>query len=349
MCVPRKPWPFGNEWHSICCGITGIMYAVELVEGKDEPTQRPKKYATLGKTVSLLLRLTESIWGTSRLVILDSGFCVLEGILALRERGVFASALIKKRRYWPKNVDGEAIIRHFSDKTVGDIDALLGCHKGRNFHIYGMKEPDYVMQLMSTYGTLERHGPERTRVISDTASGLNTRLKFCYPEVVYNHYQYRDAVDSHNAQRMYPIALEEVWKTSRWSNRVFQFLLAVTEVNTRLALKRIYNQNTGSQQEFRRSFAHALIFNHYYETEKGIKSPTRQKRRRYSQHSLVSLPPYKTFQGANIVKCKTKYIQLKCSSCPKRTRTYCQCCLGVPLCKECFTIHCMDVSTPSSF
>jgi len=39
MCIPRKPWPFGNEYHTICCGVSGILYAAELVEGKDEPRQ----------------------------------------------------------------------------------------------------------------------------------------------------------------------------------------------------------------------------------------------------------------------------------------------------------------------
>jgi hypothetical protein len=39
MCVPRKPWPFGNEYHSICCAVTGIMYFVELMEGKDTPRE----------------------------------------------------------------------------------------------------------------------------------------------------------------------------------------------------------------------------------------------------------------------------------------------------------------------
>jgi hypothetical protein len=27
----------GNEYHSICCGLSGIMYAIELVKGKDHP------------------------------------------------------------------------------------------------------------------------------------------------------------------------------------------------------------------------------------------------------------------------------------------------------------------------
>lgn len=37
---PRKPHPYGNEYHSICCGLSGIMYAIEIVEGKDKPRER---------------------------------------------------------------------------------------------------------------------------------------------------------------------------------------------------------------------------------------------------------------------------------------------------------------------
>lgn len=39
MFVPRKPHPMGNEYHSICCGESGIMFAIEMVEGKDRPPQ----------------------------------------------------------------------------------------------------------------------------------------------------------------------------------------------------------------------------------------------------------------------------------------------------------------------
>jgi Transposase IS4 len=41
MFVPRKHHPMGNEYHSICSGLSGIMYAIELVEGKDHPKEQP--------------------------------------------------------------------------------------------------------------------------------------------------------------------------------------------------------------------------------------------------------------------------------------------------------------------
>ena len=65
MCVPWKPWPLGNEYHTISCGRSGILYSLEIVEGKDEPKQAaPKEFSSLGKTVDLLLRLTRPIWGS---------------------------------------------------------------------------------------------------------------------------------------------------------------------------------------------------------------------------------------------------------------------------------------------
>ncbi len=65
MCVPRKPHPFGNEYHSIADGDQGraIMWRVELVEGKDWPKlsnvawASPCEYEVMGesKTATLML------------------------------------------------------------------------------------------------------------------------------------------------------------------------------------------------------------------------------------------------------------------------------------------------------
>lgn len=96
--VPRKPWPFGNEYHTIACGLSGILYQLELVEGKDRPRElgKPEHENKGGPTVGLLLRLTKILHGTGKIVVLDSGFCVLKAIVELRKVGCFAAALIKK-------------------------------------------------------------------------------------------------------------------------------------------------------------------------------------------------------------------------------------------------------------
>lgn len=147
MFVPHKPWPFGNEWHTICCCLCGVMFDLKLVEGKDElPGRGQKEFDEKGKTVvGFVLHLTKNIWNTGKLVILDSGFCALRGLLELCTRGVFALALIKKWRYRPKYIDGDAIKAHFEGAIPGTSESLKGSLQGQDFHVFAMKEPDYVM------------------------------------------------------------------------------------------------------------------------------------------------------------------------------------------------------------
>jgi hypothetical protein len=57
MFVPRMRKPFGNEYYSLCCGLSTIMWCIELVEGKDAPPDREADPASRGfsKTVGLML------------------------------------------------------------------------------------------------------------------------------------------------------------------------------------------------------------------------------------------------------------------------------------------------------
>ena len=110
MCVSRKPDPFGNERHTFFCALTSILWRAHIVEGKYRPTELgKKKWEDLGKTVGLMLRMCETIFSTGEYVVLDSGFFVSKGIIALLEVGVYAAAIIKKQKYWPKGVTGDAI------------------------------------------------------------------------------------------------------------------------------------------------------------------------------------------------------------------------------------------------
>ena len=47
MNVKRKPHPFGNEYHTIACCQSHIIFHVEMVEGKDRPTQGPNSQIKL--------------------------------------------------------------------------------------------------------------------------------------------------------------------------------------------------------------------------------------------------------------------------------------------------------------
>jgi len=47
-------------------------------------------------------------------------------------------------------VDNDGIASYFTTKEVGTVDAKAGTLFGVNFHIYSMKEPDYIMTEMTT-------------------------------------------------------------------------------------------------------------------------------------------------------------------------------------------------------
>ena len=84
-----------------------------------------------------------------------SGLCVTKGFVEIRKKGLFGAALIKKRRYCPININGDAINAHFALKEVGNFYAVKQVEDGVAYRVFCMKEPDYVMKLMTICGTLE--------------------------------------------------------------------------------------------------------------------------------------------------------------------------------------------------
>jgi Transposase IS4 len=212
MYVPRKPWPQGNEYHTACCGASGVLFQLELVEDKDHLTHVPVKFPDVGKVL-------DCCFGhKGHAVVLDSGFCVLEGIVRFRENGVFAASLIKQRKYWPKNIKGDNYITHFANKKVDDVDCLPGKLIDQDFYIFCMKEPDYNMLLMLTYGS-NKHIKRKTTIRNYKNSSGDMAIKsFNYPEVAYNHCHFRNSVGNHNNKRHQPICIEEIWTTKWWLN-----------------------------------------------------------------------------------------------------------------------------------
>ena len=83
------------------------------------------------------------------------------GSCGIGEEGCLCTCPDQKRRYWLKHVLGDNIIAHFTEKKVGKTDAMNGELDSIPFYLYGMKEPDYMMQIMVTYGTLEEKGLEK--------------------------------------------------------------------------------------------------------------------------------------------------------------------------------------------
>ena len=60
--------------------------------------------------------MTHALIGLGDVLILDSRFCVLAGVCALKERALYAAAQIKNWRYWPKKILGDFILNNIEDK-----------------------------------------------------------------------------------------------------------------------------------------------------------------------------------------------------------------------------------------
>jgi hypothetical protein len=134
-------------------------------------------------------------------------------------------------RYWPKWILGDAIKSHFAEKEVGAVDCWNGIMDDQPVTVFCFKEPDYVMSIMSTYGTVNEEGEKKKRIFND-AEGKEQVRTFFYTEAFHNHHQHRHVVDdnNNNNNRMQPILIEETWKTVHWPHRVFAFILGVTGV-----------------------------------------------------------------------------------------------------------------------
>jgi hypothetical protein len=65
------------------------MYSIELLEGEDRPQQLgPTRKDSLGKTIGLMCRMCKPIFHIQKVAIIDSGFCISQGMIELKKVGV---------------------------------------------------------------------------------------------------------------------------------------------------------------------------------------------------------------------------------------------------------------------
>ena len=347
MSLPRKPHPFGNEYHSIADGDKGrfVMWRIRLVEGKDRPKLPngqwafPSKFEKKGynKTVDLLLDMTEPIHRTGKVVTGDSGFCVTAGVMALHAHGVFGQFLIKKRRYWPQQVPGDQIDEYMKGKELGAVESFVQDLGGTPFYIHCCRDADYVTKIMSTHGTLDEvEGHSTWRCVNGEWKS------FRYAEPFSRHNKGKHWVDDVNNRRHDPIALDSTWKTKWWPNRQFTFLMSIAEVNAGQVRARAKDENPDPTLTFRRKLAIQMMANKIQGNGVVAASPPRRPSRRSIEHVLTKRKrkegkwnPY----TRRFNETKTVYVPRPCSDCGKNTRSYCPCDPGRDLCGVCFGKH----------
>ena len=158
---------------------------------------------------------------------MDSGFCVTAGIFHLHELGVYGQALVKKHKYWPKDVPGDQIDWYFDGKELGFSKTLKQDMDGILFYVHCSKDTKFVTKMMSTHGLLTPVLDHKT--YHQNASGQ--WVSFNYPEFLSRHNHSKHWVDDINNRCHDPIGLEQVWHTKWWPTRQFTFICSVAEAN----------------------------------------------------------------------------------------------------------------------
>ena len=96
---PRKPWSFGNECHSIARGDLGILFFMEIVEGKDKPAHLPQEHSDLCSWLDAEMH-QEPSWYWEGCSLGVRLLCA-ERCDRVEEKRSFCSC-IQLKKYWPK-------------------------------------------------------------------------------------------------------------------------------------------------------------------------------------------------------------------------------------------------------
>ena len=138
--------------------------------------------------------------------------------------------------------------------------------------------------------------------------------------------------------------LEETWKTKRWANCVFAFILAVSEVNAYLAM-RYFGELKMTQLEFWKKLDFEFIHNTLKSGTEEERPDKRRKTRQNTLHKITTAPTHSGFEGRKWVrKYKQKYQQHKCDTpgCLNFIRNVCNCTKDIFRSNSCFIIHIKD-------
>mmetsp|Transcript_15135 Transcript_15135/g.22223 ORF Transcript_15135/g.22223 Transcript_15135/m.22223 type:complete len:251 (-) Transcript_15135:59-811(-) len=230
------------------------------------------------------------------------------------------------------------------DNEVGTAKVVEGIMDGVRYFIFNLKEPGYVSKRMSTYGCLAEEGDETSQRLS-----VGTKKFFKYVQCFYNHFHYRHVVDDHNNFCMSEPCIEKSWVTAFWENRVFAFVLAISEVKTWLAKQYfVAAENYMALLQMRTQLASELVRNPYLDiigekdddVTENVETGMKSKRICMTiDHEFNTCPMHASkfttdrkliFSNTNPYQKKT----CKGSGCKKMVQTYCSCCVGHWICVQ---------------
>ena len=346
----RKPRPHGFVYHTMVDAATAVIFRMELLEGRHQPPQAAPPAPRQGSKAALLDRMTLALRSKSHnVVILDPALDVIQGLVDLALNGVYAAAVVRKRKAcWPRHVPGDAILAYMKDKPVGELHVAQGVVGGVQINFNCVRHSRYTFILASTYGS---------HVVRDPPLKLwapsGGRFTVQCNEVLTDYYAARHAVEDNNRNRHGTAdGLERAWAPcTNWERRHLAFLVALTESNA----LRIYNRFVARQSlrdplrllDFRLQVIEGI----FEALHPDVAAPPHGANRSGpgQAHFLQAIPLHRgAWNGQSYNTAKSKYQKTTCkggknprtgSKCTAQIRTVCACTPGLFLCIDCFGQH----------
>jgi hypothetical protein len=362
--VERKPKPYGNVFHAAACGLSRIIFSLELMEGRDRPTwMDPPEFENLfntnkfntTKVGGLMLRMAKPLFNSGAVLVHDSGFQSVYAMKELKERGVFASCLMKKKAYFARFTDGQAsenFLKHqpFLVPYCKPMQLESFC-----WRVIAHRDTQHLVQLLSSYGTAESKGSVKSRYHPDT----NVKMTFRYSDAASDYFQARSAVDENNKVRQGGLSFEQGWQTRKWHIRMFAFLVGVSETNAKFAAQYFRDQeedDKSSLLQFRLNVAEHILTLHAAQERAPARKAFRELRILRGEHCLTKIPTgcgrytgkrdrdhvdgFKKLSGSR----EGHKWQCQLCKCGRQIRSYCLCNPAQPLCVECYAEHRVEVA-----
>ena len=250
----------GNEYHTMACCQSKVIFCIELVQGKDLPKdgehseiEFEKEFGS--KVAALVVRMTRPLWGSGRTVMMDSGFGYIPSVIQLRIKGLYSTTVIKKHAHWPKYTRAAEAVAEMQGKDVGTIRVRRGFFRfnGEDHRVdmVALADSLHTSLMVTNWSTTIRSGDPKTRRV-----GCDL-VQFKYGEM-HNHYYYgRHAVDDNNNNRQGCLSFEDIFVPKAWEMRQFGFIIALCQTNAFL----LYN--LFRSKKISRSFLRRILCEDY--------------------------------------------------------------------------------------
>lgn len=335
-----KPTPRGMEFHVTADHSTNVIFRAELVR---DPSATRFQNVCSDRVSAITLRLTETLFHSYRVVILDSFFGTLETVLQLHKNGLYSTVVLKKKRNWPALTDAGALEERSKMGEVGNIVARAGSvtdaraptpHTMPVIEV-AQKDVRHSVLLLSSWGSSAPYSPGglQRRVVHVPLTDSTLVHEFLRAHLMHFFYLARHCADDCNNIRGDKNSMEKIWQTKDWRLRAFGFFVSVCEANALNIFKNLHNDSL-SMQAFRRKLVTELI-------PVPPSTPAVSTTQAPSRCLHINMPLHTRYIHGKFVKNPdfSAYYSRKCRFCDHRTRMLCLCDPSVSICSHCIGEH----------